>query len=99
MLAAITMSGPDGEAVDASGQIKPSAAIAREANGLIGAAARLDGQQGIAFNSDKLKAGATGPYSVSLWVKPEAAAGKLVRQGALSVSLDGGKLSAALGST
>lgn len=99
MLAAITMSGPDGEAVDASGQIKSSAAIAREANGLIGAAARLDGQQGIAFNSDKLKAGATGPYSVSLWVKPEAAAGKLVRQGALSVSLDGGKLSAALGST
>ena len=98
MLAAITMSGKDAEAVDASGQIKSNAAISREANGLIGAAAKLDGQQGITWSSDKLKASASGPYSVSLWVKPEAAAGQLIKQGPLAMGLDAGKLATSLGS-
>ncbi|MGE5452812.1 MAG: DUF2341 domain-containing protein [Acidobacteriota bacterium] len=97
MAAAVTMSGKDAEAIDATGQIKSTAAIVREANGLIGAAAKLDGQTPITLNSDKVKAPASGPYSVSLWIKPEAAAGAVFKQGPLVLSIEEGKLVASLG--
>ena len=97
MLAAISMSGKDAEAIDASGQIKSTAAISREANGLMGAAAKLDGQQSITWASDKLKAPASGPYSVSMWIKPEVAQGQLIKQGPLALDLVAGKLTASLG--
>ena len=97
MLAAISMSGKDAEAIDASGQIKSTAAISREANGLMGAAAKLDGQQPITWASDKLKAPASGPYSVSMWIKPEVAQGQLIKQGPLAIDLVAGKLTASLG--
>lgn len=97
MLAAISMSGKDPEAIDASGQIKSTAAISREANGLMGAAAKLDGQQSITWASDKLKAPASGPYSVSMWIKPEVAQGQLIKQGPLALDLVAGKLTASLG--
>ncbi len=97
MAAAVTMSGKEAEAVDTTGQIKSVAAIVREANGLIGAAAKLDGQTPITLSSDKLKASASGPYSVSLWVKPEAAAGSVFKQGPLALNIEQGKLVASLG--
>ena len=96
MLAAFSWSDKTPEAADASGQIKTTGAVAREANGQIGASLKLDGNA-VQINSDKLKATAGNPYSVSLWVKPEAAAGAIFKQGPLSLSLDGGKLSARLG--
>jgi len=98
MSAAITFAGKTGEtADDTSAQIKSAAAVAREANGLIGAAAKLDGQT-ITWTADKLKAGGTGPYSVSLWLKPAAITGTVFKQGPLSLTLDNGKASATLGS-
>lgn len=97
MAAAVTLSGKDAEAVDTTGQVKSSAAIVREANGLIGAAAKLDGQTPITLNSDKLKAAASGPYSVSLWIKPEAAAGAVFKQGPLALNIEEGRLVASLG--
>jgi biopolymer transport protein ExbB len=96
MAAAITFAGKAGEpATDASGQVASSGPVVREVNGLIGVAARLDGQP-LQWSSDKLKAAGSGPYSVSLWFKPEALTGTLFKQGALSLNLDGGKAFAQL---
>jgi biopolymer transport protein ExbB len=97
MAAAITFSGKAGEtADDTSGQIKSASPVAREANGQIGTAAKLEGTA-LVWTSDKLKAEASGPYSVSLWIKPTNLDGKLIEQGPLSVSMAAGKLSAKLG--
>lgn len=96
MLAAFSWSDKTPDAADASGQIKTAGPVTRETNGQIGASLKLDGAP-VQISSDKLKATPGNPYSVSLWVKPEAAAGTLFKQGALSISLDGGKLSARLG--
>jgi biopolymer transport protein ExbB len=97
MLAAITFAGKSDEpAADASGQIKSSAAVVREVNGLIGSAAKLDGQP-LVWSSDKLKAPGNGPYSFSLWFKPEAVSGTLFKQGPLSLVLAAGKPAAVLG--
>lgn len=99
MAAAFNFSGPSGEvARDASGQIASVEPVMLESTGLIGAAARLDGTP-ISWTADALKAGVGGPYSVSLWFKPDTVDGTLVSQGALSVSLEAGKLSAKLGNT
>ena len=98
MAMAVTFAGKPGDAADdVSGQVRSSAAVQREANGLIGAAARLDGQP-IAWASDKLKAAGSGPHSISLWFKPEAVTGTLFKQGTLSLALDNGKAVATLGS-
>ncbi len=97
MAAAITFAGQAGEpAADASGQVKSAEPVVREVNGLIGVAARLDGQP-LQWSSDKLKAAGSGPYSVALWFKPEALTGTLFKQGSLSLNLDGGKAFAQLG--
>ena len=96
MAAAITFAGKAGEpATDASGQVASSGPVVREVNGLIGVAARLDGEP-LQWSSDKFKAAGSGPYSVSLWFKPEALTGTLFKQGALSLNLDGGKAFAQL---
>ncbi len=96
MLAAFSWSDKTPEAADASGQIKTTGPVTRETNGQIGASLKLDGAP-VQISSDKLKATSGNPYSVSLWIKPEAAAGTIFKQGALSISLDGGKLAARLG--
>jgi biopolymer transport protein ExbB len=97
MAAAITFAGKAGEpATDASGQIASSAPVVREVNGLIGSAARLDGQP-LQWSADKLKAAGSGPYSIGVWFKPEALTGVLFQQGSLSLQLDGGKVFAQLG--
>lgn len=99
MLAAVTFSGKTGEpAMDAAGQIKSAAPVVRDNTGLIGAAARLDGQA-LSFQADSLTAPGNGPYSVSLWFKPEGLTGTLVSQGVLSLTLEAGKLIAKLGDT
>lgn len=97
MLAAFPFSGKNGEPVaDATDALKSSAPLAREATGLIGPSGKLDGQP-VSWSNDKLKAGASAPYSVSLWFKPEAVTGTLFAQGPLSLKLDAGKPSATLG--
>jgi biopolymer transport protein ExbB len=98
MLAALTFSEKAGVATDASGQIKTAEPVARELNGQIAGAAKLDGTQPISLSGDKLKAPGNGPYTISMWVKPEVAAGTLAKQGPLSLRLDAGKLVASLGS-
>jgi biopolymer transport protein ExbB len=97
MAAAITFAGKPGEtADDTSAQVKSAAPVARENAGLIGMAAKLDGQP-MAWTADKLKAAGTGPYSVSLWFKPEGLTGTVFKQGPLALALDAGKASATLG--
>lgn len=97
MLAAFGFSDKTPEAADASGQLKTAGPVARETNGQIGASLKLDGAP-VQISGDKLKATSGNPYSVSLWVKPEAAAGTIFKQGPLSLAIDGGKLVARLGS-
>jgi biopolymer transport protein ExbB len=97
MATAVTFAGKSGEpAEDATGQVKSAGPVAREANGQIGTAAKLEGQA-LSWASDKLKADAAGPYSLSVWVKPANLDGKLIEQGPLSVTLTAGKLAAKLG--
>ncbi len=98
MLAAFTFSEKDGVATDASGALKTGSPVAREVNGLMGSAARLDGQQPLLIASaGKLVAPAAGPYSLSLWIKPDAAAGTILQQGPLALAFDGSQLVASVG--
>jgi biopolymer transport protein ExbB len=97
MAAAITFAGKAGEtADDTSAQIKSAVPVARENAGLIGVAAKLDGQA-ISWTADKLKASGSGPYSVSLWFKPEGLTGTVFKQGPLALALNGGKAATTLG--
>jgi biopolymer transport protein ExbB len=79
-----------GPAVDATGKLQSSTALVSETNGLIGASARLTGTALEWPASDAVRAAAGTPYSVSLWAKPESAAGTLFAQGPVSLSLIGG---------
>jgi biopolymer transport protein ExbB len=98
MVAAVTFSGKAGEvAADATGQVQSIAPVAREVNGLIGASGKLEGPA-LVWGSDKLKADAAGPYSISLWLKPATVDGTVLTQGPLSVKLAAGKLTTSLGS-
>lgn len=97
MAMVVTFAGNPGDtADDASAQIKSAAGAPREANGLIGTAAKLEGQP-ITWAADKLKATANGPHSISLWLKPEAVTGSVLKQGALWLTLDNGKPVATFG--
>lgn len=87
----------DGITVDHTGMLKAAAAVAVEPNGLLGGSAKLDGDALNWWASDKLKAPAAGPYSISLWIKPAAAKGTLFAQGALTIKLNEGKLTGKLG--
>ena len=96
-LAALHFGEKDGVAVSHNGSLKAQAAVASNANGLLGGSAKLDGQP-IRFDaSDRVKAASGAPYTVSLWVKPTALQGQLWQQGGLQVALDGGKVAARLG--
>jgi biopolymer transport protein ExbB len=87
----------DGIAANQTGEIKAAAATAVEVNGLIGQSARLNGTPIVLPASDKLKVAPDAPFSLSIWVRPDAATGSLYHQGALDVSLAAGKLTAKLG--
>jgi biopolymer transport protein ExbB len=87
----------DGISVDASGALKSANAAGVESNGLLAGSAKLNGA---ALNwpaSDKLKAPASGPYAVAMWVKPVTADGVVYEQGALRLTLSAGALQAQLG--
>ncbi len=96
-LAAFHFAEKDGVAADQTGLIKASAAVPMEVNGLIGQSARLAGTPIIIPANDKLKFAADAPISLSLWVRPDTAAGTLYAQGPLELSLVGGKLTAKFG--
>jgi biopolymer transport protein ExbB len=99
MAAAISFSGQAGEpAADSTGKIVSATPVVRETNGLIGPSAKLEGQA-LTWSGDTLKAPAAGPYSLSLWLKPQNADGAVLKQGPLTLALRGGQLNAALGST
>jgi len=96
-LAAFTFSEKEGAAQAHQGQIKTSNAVAREANGMIGSAVRLDGQSPIVIPvSDKLAAPVGGPYTVSMWIKPEQG-GQIFNQAALNLSIEADKVRVKLG--
>jgi biopolymer transport protein ExbB len=82
----------------AGGPITASAPVGVEANGLIGASGRFDGVNALELPAtDRLKAAAGAPYSLSLWIKPITVAGTLFAQGPLTVALAGGKVAVQLG--
>ena len=98
-LAAFHFSEKDGPAADDAGMLKTAAAVTREKNGLLASSLKLAGQAVTWPQSDKIKAAGNGPFTVSLWARPDAAAaGTVYKQGSLTLSVDGGKLSATLGS-
>ena len=96
-VAAFHFSEKDGVAADGTGLIKATAATAVEVNGLLGPSARIAGAPIILPANDKLKVAANAPFSITLWVRPDTAAGTLFSQGALQLSVAAGKLTAKLG--
>ncbi|AWI55470.1 DUF2341 domain-containing protein (plasmid) [Aquabacterium olei] len=76
--------------------LQPAGPVAQEANGLIGAAARLQGQP-LTWKGETLKGDPQGPHSVSLWLKPATLDGTVFEQGALKLVVAGGSLKATLG--
>ena len=89
----------DGIAADESGSVKAAAPVALEPNGLIGQSAHLAGTALSWPASDRVKVAAGGALTVSLWIKPDAAAGTLFEQGPVQIALTGGALSAKIGQT
>jgi biopolymer transport protein ExbB len=97
-IAAFHFSEKDGIAADQTGAVKATAAVTMEVNGLIGQSARLGGTPIVFPANDKLKMPADAPFTLSLWLRPDAvAAGALYAQGPLQVTLAAGKLTAKLG--
>jgi biopolymer transport protein ExbB len=96
-VAAFHFAEKDGIAADQTGSIKAAAAVPLEVNGLIGQSAHPNGTAIVWPASDKLKTPPNAALSASLWIKPDAAAGTLFHQGALSISLTSGALSAEVG--
>lgn len=74
-----------------------SAPVAMEPNGLISGAARLAGTPLTFAVTDKVAAAPGGPYSVSLWVKPDRPGGTLFSQGPLTLRIEGGTVTLADG--
>jgi biopolymer transport protein ExbB len=96
-VAVIRFSETDGKAADHTGTLLGETPATVELNGLIGPAARLAGTPLRWPASDRVSAAAGSPYAVSLWVKPESAAGVLFRQGPLTLELADGSVQARLG--
>lgn len=96
-VAAFRFSEADGSAADHTGTLRAQAPVAVELNGLIGPSARLTGAPVTWPASTAVRAEAGGPYTVSLWLRPESAGGTLFRQGALSIALDQGRVTVRLG--
>lgn len=97
-VAAFHFAEKDGVAADQSGSIKAAAAVPLEINGLIGQSAHPSGAAIVWPANDKLKTAANAAASISLWIKPDAAAGTLYHQGVLSIALTSGELGAQVGS-
>ncbi|MGD0489910.1 MAG: DUF2341 domain-containing protein [Steroidobacteraceae bacterium] len=89
----------DGVAADQTGTIKATAAAAAavEPNGLIGPSARIAGTALVWPANSTLKVAAGVPFSLSVWARPDVAAGTLYAQGPLQLLLTAGKLTAKLG--
>jgi biopolymer transport protein ExbB len=97
-IAAFHFAEKDGIAADQTGLIKATAAVPLEVNGFIGQSARLAGTPITFPANDKLRVPAGAPFTLSLWLRPDAvAAGTLYAQGPLQVTLAAGKLTAKLG--
>ncbi|CAN5299732.1 DUF2341 domain-containing protein [soil metagenome] len=97
-IAAIHFGDKEGAAADSSTARKASAASAIEANGLLAGSAKLAGESLTWPAADTAKLAAGAPATVSFWIKPDAAAkGPLLRFGALQIGLDGGALTAQVG--
>ena len=97
-VAAFHFAEKDGIAADQTGSIKAAAAVPLELNGLIGQSAHPGGAAIVWPANDKLKTAANAAASISLWIKPDAAAGTLYHQGVLSIALTRGELGAQVGS-
>ena len=97
-LAVFHFAGKDGIPTDQSGTIKASEPVPIEVNGLIGPSAHLKGTAIVWPANDKIKFAANGTLSVSLWIKPETAAGTLYSQGPVAITLKSGVLAAQIGS-
>jgi biopolymer transport protein ExbB len=95
--AAFHFADADGRARDAVSQLTGAGTVAAEPGGLIGPAARLDGNAVEWPASDTVRAASGAPWAVSLWVKPAGNSGQLLTQGAFSLALDGGKAVLRLG--
>ena len=96
-LAAFHFNEKDGIAADQSGTIKASGAVALEPNGLLGQSAHLSGAPILWTGNDRLKVGADQPFTIELWVRPDAARGSLLKQGPVELTLSDGKLAATVG--
>ncbi len=95
----VRFSDKDGLARDAAGQLAPPAPFTAEPNGLIAGGARLAGTAVRWAATERVGAAAGGAYVVSLWAKPDTAAGTLFQQGPLALRLDAGKVVLSLGPT
>jgi biopolymer transport protein ExbB len=101
-LAAVSFAGANanepGPATDATGAWASTGPAAREANGFIGTSARLLGQP-LVWPAGSVRAAAGAPYSVSFWLRPDAAPtnATLLAQGALRIAVESGKLAARVG--
>jgi len=87
---------------DHSGSLGAAAVVPVDVNGLLGQAAKLDGQASVDLPaSDRLKFATGSALSVSAWVKPATApaTGTLYQQGPLALQIADGKLVARIGST
>jgi len=94
-LAAVHFSDKEAHGADHQGVLKTVAPITTEANGLLAGSAKLDGKPITWQANDKVKADAGGAVTVSLWIKPDAAAnGTLMKWGPLALTLQAGKLAA-----
>ena len=87
----------DGVPADQSGAIKGSGPTALEPNGLLGQSARLSGTAISWPANDKLKTADGQPFSVLMWVRPDAADGTSFNEGPVQITLGGGKLEAKVG--
>jgi biopolymer transport protein ExbB len=96
-VAALHFGEKDGVAISHNASLKAAAVAGVNANGLLGASAKLEGQPLSFAASDKVKAASGAPYTVSLWVKPTAVKGQIWSQGGLQLNLDGDKVAARLG--
>lgn len=88
----------DGPAADAAGALRTQAPVIRQANGLLGTAARLAGEPITFAANDKLRVAADATQTTSFWVKPDnPSQGTLLQWGALKLSLANGQVVAEAG--
>ena len=101
-LVAIHFSDKDALGVDQLGRLKTTAPVAIEANGLLAASAKLTGAPLVWTPHEAVKIDAAGAVTVSLWIKPDAAAADgatLFQWGPLALTVQGGKLAARIDKT